>query len=187
MLIYNNNNNNNMSEIDYGEGKIYLIKCHKDPSKVYVGSTAQTLRGRWAGHKNDMKQQPNTLLYKTMAENIEDWYIELYERFPCKNKDELKVREKELIPLLGTLNTHSTGIYKDYHERKAENYKKWIEKPENQEKRKAWRKEYNRNPEKIKMRYIKELNAGQIDYTRMKQTTIDKYDIKYDDKKKEYY
>jgi hypothetical protein len=34
-----------MSEIDYKEGKIYLIKCHKDLSLVYIGSTAQTLRG----------------------------------------------------------------------------------------------------------------------------------------------
>lgn len=104
--------------------------------------------------------------------------------FRVKNKDELKARENELIPVLGTLNTINSGIYKDYHKRKAENYRKWIEKPENQEKRKAWRAEYNRNPEKIKMRYIKELNAGQLDYTKMKQTTIDKYDIKYDEDKK---
>jgi len=180
-------NNNNMSKIDYQEGKIYLIKCHKDPSLVYVGSTANTLNTRWSGHKHDIKRKPETLLYKKMAENPDEWYIELYERFPCKNKDELSAREKELIPILGTLNTHSNGIYKDYHERKAENYKKWIEKPENQEKRKIWRAEYNRNPEKIKMRYVKELNAGQLDYTRMKKTTIDKYDIKYDEEKKLYY
>ena len=93
------------------------------------------------------------------------------------------VREKELIPVLGTLNTLCTGVYKDQHEQRAENYKKWIEIPENKEKRKKWRAEYNRNPEKIKMRYVKELNAGQMDYTRMKKTTIDKYDIKYDEER----
>ena len=57
-------------------------------------------------------------------------------------------------------------INADYHEKRAENYKKWIEKPENQEKRKAWRKEYDRNPEKTKMRYVRELNDGKLDYTR---------------------
>ena len=180
-----------MTEIDYQDSKIYLIKCHKDPSLVYVGMTTTTLKTRWGGHKQDMKRHPNKLLYKKMAENIDDWYIELYERFPCKNKDELRARENELIPVLGTLNTFNTGVYqvkdKDYHERKAENYRKWIEKPENKEKRKIWRAEYNRNPEKIKMRYVKELNAGQLDYTRMKKTTIDKYDIKYDEEKKIYY
>lgn len=180
-----------MSKIDYQEGKIYLIKCHKDPSLVYVGSTANTLNTRWSGHKQDIKRKPETLLYKKMAENPDEWYIELYERFPCESFQELKARENEIIALLGTLNTYNPAKkqekIKERNKKNAERYKNWISNPENQEKRKIWREQYNKNPEKIKMRYVKELNEGQLDYARMKQTTKDKYDIKYDEEKKIYY
>ena len=38
-----------------------------------------------------------------------DWYIELYEIFACKNKEELQKREGEVIREIGTLNKRIAG------------------------------------------------------------------------------
>ena len=93
---------------NYQGGKIYTIRCRTDETLIYVGSTIQPLTKRWGDHKNQTKYQ-NMLIYKTINNNWNDWYIELYEEYPCENKEQLCKREGEVIRLIGTLNSRIEG------------------------------------------------------------------------------
>ena len=96
---------------DYSKGKIYTIRCRTDKTLIYVGSTIQPLSVRLGGHKNksiDIKYE-NRLIYKTINNKWEDWYIELYEDYPCENKEQLNKKEGEIIRLIGTLNILVAG------------------------------------------------------------------------------
>ena len=96
---------------DYSKGKIYTIRCRTDETLIYVGSTIQPLSVRLGGHKNksiDIKYQ-NRLIYKTINNKWNDWYIELYEEYPCDNKEQLNKKEGEIIRLIGTLNILVAG------------------------------------------------------------------------------
>ena len=96
---------------DYSKGKIYTIRCRTDKTLIYVGSTIQPLSVRLGGHKvrsRDVKYQ-NMLIYKTINNNWNDWYIELYEEYPCENKEQLCRREGEIIREIGTLNVVING------------------------------------------------------------------------------
>ncbi len=90
----------------YEKGKIYTIRCRTDDKLIYVGSTIQPLAVRWGGHKAvcKMEKHKNRLIYKTINENWDNWYIELYEEYPCENKEQLNKREGEVIRQIGSLN-----------------------------------------------------------------------------------
>ena len=91
---------------DYSKGKIYTIKNKNDNSKIYVGSTIQSLYQRFKGHKCSCNNPKflNCLLYKEVKNDWSDWYIELYEDYPCKKQNDLLVKESEIIKQIGTLN-----------------------------------------------------------------------------------
>ena len=91
---------------DYSSGKIYTIRCKTDDTKIYVGSTIQPLSVRFAGHKGHSKK--NYRWYKNI-DDWNDWYIELYENYPCNNREELNKREGEIIRLMGNLNKYIPG------------------------------------------------------------------------------
>ena len=76
----------------YNNGKIYTIRCKKVDTLIYVGSTIQSLHQRWAGHKKHSKTRQHLLLYSTINDKWDDWYIELYENFNCENKEQLNKR-----------------------------------------------------------------------------------------------
>ena len=102
---------------DYNKGKIYTIRCRTDDTLIYVGSTIQPLSVRIGEHKrrgNNVKYQ-NILIYKTINNNWDDWYIELYEEYPCENKEQLCKREGEVIRSIGTLNTRIEGRTRQEH------------------------------------------------------------------------
>ena len=119
---------------DYNKGKIYTIRCRTNDTLIYVGSTIQPLSVRIGGHKiksRNIKCQ-NMLIYRTINDNWNDWYIELYEDYPCDNKEQLCKREGEIIRLLGTLNSRIEGRtpieYREEHkEIIAERKKKYNE------------------------------------------------------------
>lgn len=95
---------------DYSKAVIYTIRYKLDDSLLYVGSTTQPLYKRWYDHKfrvyrTQDKEYNRMLCIKIRETNdINNWYIELYEAFPCNNKDELLKREgqiqRELKPCL---------------------------------------------------------------------------------------
>jgi len=103
----------------YEKSKIYLIKNRNDEDKVYVGSTIRNLHTRFMEHKskyiNFNKNKSKKKLYQSI-ECWDDWYIELFEDYPCDNKEELLKKEKEVIKLYGTLNiVIPTRDKKEYH------------------------------------------------------------------------
>jgi hypothetical protein len=128
---------------DYQKGKIYTIRCHTNDKWIYVGSTIQPLSTRFGGHKRDTK----TSLHKFINNPVNDtswdeWYIELYELYPCNSKEELCKRENEVLREIATINKR--GAYLDRKEYKKEHY------AENKDKISAYHKEYNaKNRDKV--------------------------------------
>ena len=106
----------------YNNGKIYTIRCTDDNNLIYVGSTIQPLYKRWNDHKKrynkEKNKEYNKLLYVKMREiGIDNFYIELYEDYPCEKKEELNRKEGEFIRQLGTLNTVIAGrTPKEYYD-----------------------------------------------------------------------
>jgi hypothetical protein len=94
--------------MNYANGKIYTIKNKNDTSLIYVGSTIQTLSIRFSQHKCNSKNQKSKL-YDTVNNDWTDWYIELYELYPCDNKTKLFKREGEIIQEISTLNKCIAG------------------------------------------------------------------------------
>jgi hypothetical protein len=156
---------------NYSKGKIYSIRCIYDDSLIYVGSTIEPLSTRMAKHRFDSKKKicQNKKLYQKVYETTwDDFYIELYENFPCENRDQLNKREGEVIRQIGTLNKYVAGrTEKEYREENAEKIKENNKRyyKENAEKIKEYKKEYQKeNAEKMK-EYFKEYyvqNAGKI-------------------------
>ena len=93
----------------YSNGKIYTIRCKKDDTKIYVGSTIQPLNVRFSGHKAHSKDPKKKERWYKEIDDWNNWYIELYEYFPCHNKEELNKREGEIIRLIGSLNRKIAG------------------------------------------------------------------------------
>ncbi len=148
---------------DYSKGKIYTIRNINDNNKIYVGSTIQPLSVRLGTHKKDSKKEErkNIKLYIEVNGDWSNWYIELYENYPCSCKNELCKREGEIIRLIGNLNKVINGrTYKEYYEDNKnellEKQKKYYEdnkdviKEKNKEKNKEY---YNNNKAKAKEYY----------------------------------
>ena len=112
-----------MANIDerYQRGKVYTIRCRYDDSLIYVGSTIDKLAKRMARHRLDKKCS----LYKLVDGDWNNWYIELYEDFPCDNKEQLEKREGEVIREIATINQVVAGRTKK--EYRQDNRDKFVE------------------------------------------------------------
>lgn len=84
----------------YENGKIYVIRCKNNPNLIYVGSTHMSLEKRFRNHKSDK----TTSLYQYVNDDWDNWYIELYEEYPCKNKYILELKEGEVQRDIATIN-----------------------------------------------------------------------------------
>jgi len=125
-----------MDKIDkrYENGKIYTIKCKYNDKLIYVGSTISSLCDRMGRHCLDKKCS----LYQYVNGDWDNWYIELYEEYPCNNKKNLEKREGEIIRLIGTINSRIAGrTIKEWY---SDNRDKLLEK---------MKEYYNDNKEKI--------------------------------------
>ena len=97
-------------DLKYQKGKIYTIRNKTDDDLIYVGSTIDTLPSRFYNHKADCKRRMNYSLYYYIENNDwTDWYIELYEKYPCNDRQELHKREGQVIREIGTINKCITG------------------------------------------------------------------------------
>jgi len=138
---------------DYQNGKIYTIRCRTDNTKIYVGSTTTTLCKRLTEHRHASKSERNIKMWYKDIEDWEDWYIELYEDFPCDRKEQLCKREGEIIREIGNLNKRIEGRTasewgKDNPEKKRASCKKYHES--HRDERLEYKKEYREaNKEKI--------------------------------------
>jgi hypothetical protein len=166
---------------DYSQGKIYTIRCTINPEYIYVGSTILTLEKRLQYHKSKCKIQKTRKLYKKINEEFSgewcEWYIELYENYPCNNKEELRLKEGEIIRLIGTLNRVIAGrTHKKYREDNKEEIKNMLKKyrEKNIDYFKEYRKKrYENNKEQFKMEQRKQYeNNKEIINEKRKQKTI---------------
>ena len=152
---------------NYQEGKIYKI-YNTVNDEIYIGSTTRKLCERMADHRKsaDVKAKQHLLTYKSFREHgIEHFFIELIEKCPCNDKDELRKKEGEYIRLLKpSMNKRIEGRtpseyyydnnkyfsqkakekYKQYGENKKENEKEYISEHKKQY--------YENNREAIKER-----------------------------------
>lgn len=158
-----------MAEIDerYKRGKIYTIRCRYDDTLIYVGSTIDTLAKRMGGHKNKSTKVIYPL-YKKINNDWDNWFIELYENYPCNNKQELLKREGEVTRQIGNLNKQiasrtKSQYYEDNKETLYEKQKIW--NMVNNEKKNNYAKKYrDNNKENIedKAREKIKCNCGSI-------------------------
>lgn len=110
---------------NYQKGKIYTIRNYTDNEMIYVGSTIETLSLRLAKHRASCKAGINNSLYSHIADNDwSNWYIELYENYPCNDKSELHKREGEVIRLVGSINKNIAGrTRKEYNKENVDSIK----------------------------------------------------------------
>jgi hypothetical protein len=135
---------------DYQQSKIYIISCRTDNTLIYVGSTTQSLAVRWGGHKRNSKRErdKDNLIYTTINGDWDNWYIELYELYPCNSKEELCKKEGEIIRLIGTLNSRIAGrTKKEWTDEYSEWTKEYMKKYQQDHKEEIY--------DKFKIRNIK--------------------------------
>ena len=146
-----------MDKIDlrYQRGKIYTIRCYDDDKAIYVGSTIQPLSTRMAKHRSGN----DCTLYHYVNCNWDNWYIELYEEYPCNNKQLLEKREGEVIRLIGSINKRIEGRtkkeYREDNKEKKEKIDKQYRK-DNKEKLQKYFKEYHIDNKEKKIEKAKE-------------------------------
>ena len=154
---------------NYQDGKIYTIRNYTDNEMIYVGSTTETLSRRLAKHRYDCKRGLGISLYSHITNNDwSNWYIELYEYYPCNERAELDRREGEVIREIGTINKRIAGrtkeewceenpeYFKEYNENNADKFKEYQKTyyEDNKDKVKEKVKNYQKNNADI----IKEKN-----------------------------
>lgn len=153
--------------MDYSRGKIYLIRNKDNENLIYVGSTIEIyLSKRFQKHKSHY----NCSLYQYINNpnnntNWNEWYIELYEEYPCENKLQLCKRENEIIREKATINKigyrteemkkEKDKEYRESHKKEIKiRNKKYVEN--NREKILEKKAEYNENHKEYKLNYMKE-------------------------------
>jgi len=112
---------------NYQEGKIYKI-YNTVNDEIYIGSTTRKLSERMADHRkcanNEAKQ--HLLIYKAFRERgVESFFIELIEKCPCNDIEELNKKEGEYIrSLKPSLNIRIAGrTQKEYDDNTREHKK----------------------------------------------------------------
>lgn len=180
---------------DYQKGKIYTIRCKTDDTLIYVGSTTQSLARRWGKHKNysNTEINKNRLIYTTINNNWDNWYIELYELYPCSCKIELCRKEGEIIRLIGSLNKEIAGrTQQEWNADNKDKRTKWNE--DNKDKMKELKKQnYEKNKEKRKEQKKQNYEKNKEKYTEYqkeyreanKEKIAKKAKEKYEKKKQE--
>lgn len=136
----------------YDNGKIYAVRCKYDDELVYVGSTFSTLEERLRMHIKDK----TCSLYQyvnDIGNDWNNWSIELYENYPCKNKYHLEKREGVVQREIATINERIAGrTNKEWREDNRENIKEKKKQyhQDNREKLLEYQKQhYQDNREKI--------------------------------------
>jgi hypothetical protein len=154
-------------ESKYSRGKIYLIRNKNNEELIYVGSTIEPYLSK---RFNKHKYQNNCSLYNFINNpnnntNWDDWYIELYEEYPCQNKLQLCKKENEIIREKATINKigfrtdemkkEQDKKYRDIHKEEIKQRNiKYVEN--NREKLLAKKAEYNEAHKEYKNNYMKE-------------------------------
>ena len=121
---------------NYQEGKIYKI-YNTVNDEIYIGSTTRKLSERMAEHRKPytIKRHGHLPIYEAFIEfGVENFFIELVEKCPCNDIEELSKKEGEYIrKLKPSLNKFITGrtkheYYNDNKDRMLQDCKvKYVE------------------------------------------------------------
>jgi len=96
-------------------GKIYKIVNLDDESKVYIGSTCETLEDRYGLHKVNKRQYERGIRgYTSSFDILDNSKIELIENYPCNSETELKKREQYYMDNIKCINKHNAYGHKHY-------------------------------------------------------------------------
>ena len=117
---------------NYEDGKVYIIR-NTITDDVYVGSTTQLLCNRMKNHRRNCIINNCTTKVYNMCRDIgmDNFYIELLEKYPCSSKEELNAREGQWIRhLKPSMNSNIAGrtqkVYcednKEYINQRKRNY-----------------------------------------------------------------
>ena len=110
---------------NYNESRIYKIWCNlQGINEIYIGSSASFIN-RTKLHKSDCNNinspRYDLKLYNYIRNNggFDNFTVEVLEKYPCKNRTELNIREEwwknQLQPTLNTNKAHITTVeYIDY-------------------------------------------------------------------------
>jgi len=113
--------------IDYKNSKIYIIK-NTNNNLVYIGATTELyLSTRFQKHKSQKCSISNYINNPDNKTNWDEWYIELYEKFPCNDKNELNKKEGEIQRLFKNDNNYILINKKITNKPKEETNKEWRE------------------------------------------------------------
>jgi hypothetical protein len=135
----------------YDLSEIYTIRYKHDNNLFYVASITLNLCRRLSNHRYESydsrnERCKNMILYKTIQEKSngcwDDWYIELYEDFPCERREQLLEREAKIIRKIGTLNQDVAGRTNEAY------YQECVEKIK--ERRKKYSDQIIKTKEKLK-------------------------------------
>ena len=140
--------------IDYSKGKIYTIRFY-NTNEIYIGSTIQLLSYRFTGHKKQKTCSLHNHIKDKYDNNWNICYYELYENYPCNNKEELLKKEGEIIRLFKNDDNYIV-INKRIEFRTQKEYKE-----ENKEKIKEYQ-DYYREDNKDKIKDYREDNKDKI-------------------------
>jgi len=161
--------------VNYQLGKIYTVRSLTSP-EIYVGSTVAPLCKRMAVHRCDWKKGLILGRNKEIVKDINEWYIELYENYPCDKVEELTAREGVIIREIGTLNKNIAGrTKKQYQTDHKEEIKQYNKQYHTDHKEEA-KQYYTDNKKEIKQYYTD--NKEKIKQTQKVYYTDNKEEIK---------
>jgi len=114
---------------DYGKGKIYKIVVDTEEEyKPYVGSTIQGLAERMAGHRAHYSGWKSGKLGKCFSYDLFDKFgiknckIILLEEYPCKNINQLLMKEREWFDKIENCNKLKPLNSKEERKEYSKNY-----------------------------------------------------------------
>ena len=157
---------------NYDNSVIYKICCKDEAiTDVYVGSTANA-RNRKHKHKSACNNKDNnSAVYRYIRDygGWENWQFVLLEKFPCKDRQELIIRERYWYEKLrAKLNVYypqrsRKERNKEYRSRPEvkERRKEYLSRPEVKEQVKEQKKEYYSRPE-VKERVKEYLSRPEV-------------------------
>ena len=143
-------------ENDYKNSVIYRIYCkNPDITECYIGST-KCFEDRFYTHKSACNTKHNKIhnlyLYQFIRENggWNNFDREILEYYPCKDEEELKLKEQEYIskfkPTLNTNNAYTSEEVKKEQIQKSR--KKYRETGKAKEKERKYTEKLMNDPEK---------------------------------------
>jgi hypothetical protein len=178
---------------NFQNGKIYSIRSHQT-EKIYVGSTTQPLYKRFHQHKKPSNKTNSKEIMK-----FADAYIELIENYPCIDKDELHMREGEIIRERDCVNRNIAGrtkaewrednkenikeINKQYREEHKEEIKQY--RQDNKETRNQYSKQYRQEHTEETKQYREEHKEEAKQYYEGNKESISAYGKQYHQTHKE--